>query len=51
MPVRPLSISISAASAKDLKPAIFRLRKITISTRAETPDQVPVALIFSANSS
>jgi hypothetical protein len=34
MPVKPLSISISAASAKDLKPAIFRLRKITTLTLA-----------------
>ena len=51
MPVRPLSMSTSAASAKDLKPAIFRLRKITITTRAENRVQVTVALIFSANSS
>ena len=51
MPVRPLSMSTSAASAKDLNPAIFRLRKITISTRAENWSQVTVALILSANSS
>ena len=51
MPVRPLSMSTSAASANDLKPAIFRLRKITISTLTENRDQVAVALIFLANSS